>query len=95
MPHDHIELELVMDEKGNPLFLNFWDNIHGNDVCISISENPFIANNEERSKTIFTINSDDGIFRSLTFKEFCDKVHKSVAKGKEYLAKMNREWDGE
>ena len=57
-----IEVELVINSDRK--FLNYWDYIHGDDVCCQIVDNKLILMGDEK--------------REITLEEFMDMVERTV-----------------
>ena len=65
-----ITLELIINENGTK-FLNFWDFMHGDDVCSEIKDGEIYISDE---------NSDEvDYINKISLKEFIEKVEKNTS----------------
>lgn len=72
-----IKLELVLNQDGQPAFLNYWNVINGPDVCCEIVD----------GKIVFI---PDGVGVEISFADFVQKVKQSVDQASGYLERTKK-----
>lgn len=63
---EKIKIELVVNENGIT-FLNYWDNLNGNDVCCEIKDGKLF-------EQTFVGNDHDLVQKEITLQDFVNKV---------------------